>query len=796
MTMSRVRLFFFVAVMAAFCRAVCAQSPQIEHFERRIRPVLMEHCFECHSAESETTEGGLRLDSRDALRRGGDSGPALVAGKAPESLMLRAIEYKDSALQMPPDGKLPDRIIADFRAWIDAGAHDPRKDASPSPLDNEASGPGMSIEEGLQWWAFQPLAKHDVPVNHDEQGNTEIDWPQSKIDSFVLDKLHKNGLSPSPEADRRTLIRRAYLDLHGLPPTYEQIEAFVADESPTALEDLIEQLLRSPHYGERWGRHWLDVARWAEDHPTSEATNKPFPFAWKYRDWVIEAFNNDLAYNDFVRMQFAADLLPGFRPDDMRALGYLGNSPVTHKDARLSRDVTETLACDDWDERVDAVSRGLLGLTVACARCHDHKFDPITTEDYYGLAGVFASMWPAKRPIIEMPPDEAEQVVRDHERLYYMKGKLGNLSNQLSTISPDVHPLIRKLDKEMDELAAKLEKDDTPLTHAVVDWGVWIDGDTPTVTWIDLRPGQARDLPVFVRGNVTTPGKTVRRRFPTVLTRGTPRPFQSGSGRKELADAIVDDAGALAARVWVNRVWGWHFGQHLVPTPSDFGAQGKAPTHPRLLDDVAARFVENGWSTKWLHREILLSSTWRQSSRANVESESKDPTNRWLWRVTPQRVDFETWRDSILQAAGQLDLTMGGPSGKVDELGVARRTVYTRVSRGRLEYVFRLFDFPDANQHSPQRAITTTPLQQLFVLNSEWMRHQSEQLADRVVVDEDSPTERIENLFRHAFGRSPTPDETNTCSDYLEQRAADLGHRPWEELAQVLLGSNECIFRN
>ncbi|MCY4534353.1 MAG: DUF1549 domain-containing protein, partial [Bryobacterales bacterium] len=414
--------------------AALAQSPEIEFFERRIRPVLVDRCEVCHSSSLAEPMGGLVLDSRDGLLAGGATGPALVPGKADASLLLTALRYLDPVLKMPPTGKLPDRVIEDFRAWIDSGAADPRSEprAPASEAVHEAAGPGTPIEEGRRWWAFQPLRERVSP------DVSAPDWTLRKADAFVLAKLDANGLQPSPEADPRTLIRRAYLDLTGLPPSLEETEAFEADPSLDAYSDLIDSLLRSPHYGERWGRHWLDVARWAEDHPTSEATNRPFKHAWRYRDWVIEAINKDIPYDRFIRMQFAADLLPGFEPSDMRALGYLGNAPVYHKDRRLSRDVIETIASDDWDERVDAVSRGLLGLTVACARCHDHKFDPITAKDYYALAGVFASTWQVNRPIVELDPKLAKWLTWQHEELYRTKGVFGNLKD-LDTVAEELH---------------------------------------------------------------------------------------------------------------------------------------------------------------------------------------------------------------------------------------------------------------------------------------------------------------------------------------------------------------------
>ena len=777
-----------LALLAAVAAAAGAQTPEIEHFERRIRPVLVERCEACHSSELAEPMGGLLVDSREGLLAGGASGPALEPGSPDSSLLVKALSYLDPVLKMPPTGKLPDRVVADFRAWIAAGAHDPRtgpKAAAAAPAAGQ-EGPGTPIDEGRRWWSLQPLRERVAPAVADPA------WTERKIDAFVLKRLEERGLRPSPPADPRTLARRAYLDLTGLPPSYEQVEAFAADPSPEAYESLVDDLLRSPRYGERWGRYWLDVARWAEDHPTTEATNRPFAAAWRYRDWVIEAFNQDIPYDRFIRLQFAADLLPGFVASDMRALGYLGNAPIYHKDRRLSRDVIETIASDDWDERVDAVTRGLLGLTVACARCHDHKFDPITAEDYYALAGVFASVWQTSRPMVALDAEKAGWLTRQHERLYRIKGVFGNLRD-LDTVAEELHAGILAMKPEYEDLERELGAYEVPMTPAVVDWGVWVDGSTPTVTRMDLRPGVARDLPVFVRGNVANPGQTVRRRFLTVFEPDGPQPFEQGAGRLELANKIVGEAGPLAARVWVNRVWGWHFGQHLVRTPSDFGTQGQMPTHPELLEDVAARLVGSGWSLKWLHREIMLSSTYRQGSRLVAASQAADPTNRWLWRMTPRRLDVEAWRDSVLQASGELNLAMGGPSSEVDSDSPARRTVYSRVSRARLHPVLQLYDFPVATQHSPLRQVTTTPLQQLFVLNSGWMQARGRSLSESVASLGD-PGERITALYRKAFGRNPSEREVALALDYLADRKEQVGRDPWEEYAHGLLAANELSF--
>ena len=768
--------------------AVYAQSLETEHFERKIRPILLKHCVECHSSQLDNPMGGFRVDSKIALLSGGVSGPAIVPKQADESLLIKALRYKDPLLKMPPSGKLPDRVIRDFEIWISNGAHDPRSDKpNPSKNPKKLTGPGTPIAEGRKWWAFQPLVELEPPDYNQKN------WPQRKIDAFVLAKLQENSLEPSPNADPRTLIRRASLDLTGLPPSYKEIEDFVSNPSPNAYKELIERLLASPRYGERWGRHWLDVARWAEDHPTNESTNQPHEFAWRYRDWVIEAFNKDIPYDQFIRMQFAADLLPDFKPADMRALGYIGNAPMYHKDPRLSRDVIETLASDDWDERVDAVSRGLLGLTVACARCHDHKFDPITNEDYYGLAGVFASQWLVRRPIVDINPKVAEKLIWDFERLYRLKGQY-RLLKTLSTVAEEVHPQIKAMKTDFEALEKLLAENKIPLTHAVIDCGVWIDGSTPTVTWIDLHPDKSRDLPVFIGGNVSNPGKVVPRRFLTVFSEGlTPIPFKKGSGRLDLANKIVGVAGPLASRVLINRVWGWHFGEHLVRTPSDFGAQGQKPTHPQLLDDLAARFVKNGWSLKWLHREIMLSATYRQASRPIKSAKQADPTNQWLWRKSPGRLNVEAWRDTILQASGELKFNMGGPSENIDLKHSTRRSVYSKISRSLLHPLLQLYDFPVATQHKPKRQVTTTPLQQLFVLNSKWMQIRAKQLAERIAHLENS-TAKITTLYRMTLARNPKASEIDLALKFLKNPDLNQNRRPWEEYAQVLLGSSELAY--
>ena len=746
---------------------VRAQEPAAgaEFFEKKIRPVLATRCYACHAEKLKSPMGGLALDTREGTRR------------AVEGKLLSAIRYNNPTLQMPPGGKLADSVVGDFERWVADGAPDPR--AASAATSKPA---GVDFAKGRAWWAFQPVK--EFPASR--AGGSS--WVRRRIDGFILAELEKNNLSASSEADRRTFIRRATIDLTGVAPSFADIEAFVADAEPDAFERLIERLLGSAQYGERWGRYWLDVARWGEDNPTGEATNPGYAFAWRYRDWVIEAVNKDLPYDRFVKMQLAADQLPGFQRDDLRALGYLGAAPTYHKDLRLSRDVIETLASDDWDERVDAVSRGLLGLTVACARCHDHKFDPISNKDYYGLAGVFASSMPVRRPLTEVDAETEKKVAFGQVRGFFLQYLAKLMKGEPGTV--------REPGKKQAYFEAELAKlkQATPevkgdYTHAVIDAGLWVDGSDPDLTNLDFRMGQARDLPVFQRGNPASPGDIVPRRFITVLEPGEPAAFAAGSsGRLELAEKIFGARAApLAGRVIVNRVWGWHFGKPLVGTTSDFGTQGDLPTHRELLDDLTARFIANGWSLKWLHREIMLSAAYRQASRPRQDGQQQDPTNRLLWRMNPRRVDFEAWRDTILSTSRQLDAAAGGPSMELEKTGNFRRTVYAKVSRSRLSPLLKLYDFPDPNQHAPNRELTTTPLQQLFVMNSEFVQQRARMIADQAVAASGDVKERIQHLYRTILGREAEASEIDLALSYLDK--AD-----WAGYAQALLGSSEFIF--
>ena len=806
-----------------------------EFFEKSIRPILADKCYGCHSAQAKKVKGKLVLDTRQGIALGGENGAVISGRDLDQSRLIQAIRWADPDLEMPPKEKLNAQQIASLERWITIGAPDPRESTGTAPAVKK----GMDLEQGRKWWAFQPVQPIAAPpVNN-------AGWPRQKIDHFVLAKLQENHLEPSTPADRAVLIRRAYLDLTGLRPSYEEVEAFVADSAPDAYERMIERLLASPHYGERWGRYWLDVVRYGEDNFTGEATTPPFPFAWRYRDWVIEAVNRDVPYDHFVKLQLAADLMPNTPRHDLIALGFLGAAPGYHKDGRLSKEVVETLYTDDWDERVDTVSRGLLGLTVACARCHDHKFDPIPTADYYSLAGVFASTVAAPRPLAEIDPAAETRFMNATQRVFYLSyvanllrgdpgskevearekverytAEMERIKNENSALR-DKHPemfayltqLAKRPPSYPDSGTTKPTPRPTakpatkpatmpatmpavkgqgrrgasnePLFQAVFDAGFWVDGSDPDLTMLDVRPGEARDLNVLPGGNVAKPGQTAPRGFLSVLSKGDPK-FHEGSGRRELADRIFSDAAALSARVIVNRVWAWHFGKPLVATPSDFGVQGEKPTHPQLLDDLAARFIQNGYSLKWLHREIMLSAAYCQSSRPRDDAARVDPANRLLWRMNPRRLDIEAYRDCMLQASGNLDDRMAGPSNDLDQSFSTRRTVYGRISRGRLSTLLQLYDFPEASMHSPQREITTSPLQQLFVMNSAFVQERAVELAKSVDQEPDLNA-KVRGMYRHVLGRDPGESELRLAEQFIKTSTM-------ARYAQALLSTNEVIF--
>ncbi|WP_145348449.1 DUF1549 domain-containing protein [Rosistilla ulvae] len=736
----------------------------IRFFEQKIRPILVEHCYECHSADSASLSAGLMVDSQQGLLEGGDSGAAIVPGKPDESLLLESLRYDPYGYQMPPNGKLPVAVIADFEQWIRDGAPDPRTETNPKPGKQS-----FDIDSRRSFWSFQAPKESTAPRVQ------QSDWPRQKIDYFILAALEKAGFQPAAEADRRTLIRRASLDLIGLPPSYEQVEQFAADPDPQAYEKLIDRLLASPHYGERWGRHWLDIVRYAEDNVNMGPHNGPYPNAFRYRDWVIGALNTNVPYDEFIRRQLATDFLDHTGPEDLPALGLLGLSPEYHKELMLSTSALEAVYADEWEDRVDVIGRGLMGITVSCARCHDHKYDPISAKDYYALAGVFASTRQTDVPIISQEAILASQPARDE--IAALKKQMAEIDAELKANKGDRAAIAslqkkrRSFVQKIAQIRAATPNIDIPMAAAVTEAQVRIEPKTETHQKIVYHDNKPRDLPVFIRGNVTTPGEIVPRRFLEVLSTGEPQPFQTGSGRLDLADAIASTENPLTSRVFVNRVWLLHFGEGLVDTPSNFGATGSAASHPLLLDDLAARFMRDGWSIKDLHREMMLSATYRQSSFPSAPDNVRqlDPGNRLLSHFRRMRLDAEAYHDALLVAGGSLDPQLGGRSKDIDNADYDRRAVYATISRQSPSQYLQVHDFPDPTIHAERRGNTTTALQQLFTMNSPFVLKQAQRLSKRVQASSDR--KRIVEVYRLLFAREPTTNELSAGIAYLSQKA-------------------------
>ena len=746
-----------------------------ETFERKVRPLLVEHCYECHSAGAKTLHGGLRLDTAEGVRQGGDSGAAVVAGKPDESLLIETVRY-DGDIQMPPDGKLSADDLTTLTDWVRQGAAFP-----PSEQTEQARHGAIDFDEGRRFWSFQPVQRQPLP---DVGGS---DWPQTRLDSFVLAAMQRQGLAPTDRADRVTLLRRLCFDLTGLPPTPAMVGDFVQDESPDAYRRLVERLLDSPQYGEKWGRWWLDMARYTDRTASWLYQTGQSHF---YRDWVVDALNQDMPYDDFVRRQLATDLMPGTGPSDLPALGFISLSPTYWKELKLPCEIIKVIVADEWEERVDAVSRTFLGLTVACARCHDHKFDPISTEDYYALAGIFASCRQVERPLV--PEAEYEPVRLARERVAELEAEITKRKRE----KPLPTETIEKLTAEIQSIKASTPQYDMPMANALSEESLFVVRAGKTAqdgTKLEYR-AQPRDLPAFIRGNPNRPGNIVPRRFLTVLAEH-PQPYQNGSGRLELAESIVTEAAPLTARVIVNRIWLAHFGTGLVDTPSNFGTQGSRPSHPELLDDLAAHFIDSGWSLKQLHRQILLSATWQQSSSAAAESFQRDPENRWLSRMNQRRLTFEEWRDSMLMASNELTQTIGGPSIDLDANGNRRRTLYATVHRRDMSPTLMVHDFPDPTQHSPKRTPTITALQGLYALNGPLLLNQSQSLVTRLKREvPHDPAAQIDRLYWLLFSRPPDDRELRIGMQFLKPADVDPPATRLQQYAHALLVSNQALF--
>ena len=912
------RLVGCAVVAVSFLAGSAMASPE-DFFEQRIRPVLVEKCFGCHSTAADAVKGGLLLDSAAAQARGGESGlPAVHPGDPAASRLLEAIRYGNDDLQMPPKERLSDAVVADFERWIREGAVFP---ASSAPVDLMAA--------ARKHWAFQPPAPQSLPDVRDAA------WPRTEMDRFILAKLESRGLAPAPEADRRTLIRRLSFDLLGLPPSPEEVAVFVNDPDPAAYDTLVERYLASPHYGERWARHWLDVARYADTkgYVYGGREEVRFTSSYVYRDWVVDALNRDRPYDEFVKLQLAADKLTDERSRaDLAAMGFL---TLGQRFLGVMPDIV--------DDKIDTVTRGLMGLTVSCARCHDHKFDPVPTADYYSLYGVFSASSERTVPIDpaygddpkfaafteemkkrqaalqdkfkeqsevlearlrsqvdrylaavpkadSLPTDEFYEIrnaedlnptiVRRWGTFIVQRGEddpVFGLWNRLAVLPGDqfsegvravlagaagprdgeavlaastttgANPavlsalgesapasfddvalrygaLFKSVDDEWNALVRAAKEDNTEPPAALPDFEreairqlffqkgspirvpdgaivdlEWMFDEAARVelgglnkqidAWIidaDVAPPFAVTLVdkpemtpprIFGRGNPSNPGPQVPRQFLELLEGDDRQPFADGSGRREMAEAIASADNPLTARVFVNRVWGWHFGQGIVTTPSDFGTRSADPSHSELLDWLARYFVEQGWSLKQLHRQIVLSAAYRQQSATPeddpgvAKAQMADPENRLLWHFNRQRLDFESLRDALLFASGELDLTLGGRPVEITASPYpTRRTLYGRVDRQFLPPVFRVFDFPNPDMHSPQRGATTVPQQALFLLNNPFVQGEAKAFAARAAeAVPEAVTARVAWLYECAYQRRATPEQAERSLAFVER---------------------------
>ncbi len=752
--------------------AQATDASDLEFFERRVRPLLAKHCFACHGAEIDTPHGNLRVDQRSGLMKGGSRGPAIVPHRPDESLLIRAV--RGDSIQMPPGGKLKAREVADLVEWVRLGAPWPEAQAAASPAPADGDNPDWEKIRASHW-AWEPVRKAAPPQVSEES------WVRNPIDSFVLAKLESAGLEPAPSADAGTLVRRMHLDLVGLPPTPDEVAEFVvaARRDPQGtVEQKITELLGSVRYGERWARHWLDVARYSDGFGGFlDRRNQELTQAWRYRDWVVSAFNDDLPYDRFIKLQISGDLVGGV--EDAVATGFFALGPYYSSDGGDPDSVAQARG-ETLDDRIDTLTRGFMAVTVSCARCHDHKFDPIPQQDYYSLAGIFDNTMSSELPLVP------EGVVEAYDA--YQK-KIKTAQRRGAGIRARAREEKRELSAEEEELVKQLKAEVEKLKE----------GAPPKYDFAHvLAETGNQDMPLAVRGNLRTPGDMAPRRFPRVLSDHGTRRFNQGSGRIELAEAVANPSNPLTARVMVNRVWMHHFGRALVRSPGNFGTLGRNPTHEKLLNWLAASFMESGWSLKSLHRLIMTSATYQMSSRYDARAFAVDSDNELLWRMNPRRMDVESWRDSLLAVTRELDLELGGPP--VDDItGSNRRTLYAKVSRNGdqsgSDQFLRLFDFPIMRATVPERGTSIVPQQFLFLMNSPFMVDRAKALYKRLEGESEDDQGRIDRAYRLLFSRSPSEGETQMGLQFLRTESpSDSELSPWERYGQVLMSSNEFMY--
>jgi hypothetical protein len=750
---------------------LAAASPHF--FQERIAPILRERCITCHNPSK--AKGSLDLTTRQALLEGGDSGPAILPGKAAESPLIKMISGRPP--KMPRQGKPLSRAqVADFRQWVDAKA--------PWPAGVTLTSHGPKPAAGRTWWAFRPLVRPAVPLVKNRP------WVRTAIDAFVLAKLEAMGMKPAPPADRATLIRRVTYDLHGLPPTPEEIDGFVNDPDPGAYEKLIDRLLASPRYGERWGRHWLDVVHYGDTHGYDK--DKRRDFAWPYRDYVIRSFNGDKPYARFIKEQLAGDVLYPQDPDGITATGFIAAGPwdfVGHVELREGTVEKKKTRVLDRDDMVANTISTFVSMTAHCARCHDHKFDPIPQRDYYRLQAVFAGVDRGDRP-------------RGTRRVVEWKAALERKRQALAMREADLLHQIRAVTSPQTALA-RVRTD-----LAAVRRDIRAAGSLDLV--YAVLPHAPRPIHVLHRGNVEQPGKSVGPGALSLLP-GLPSEFtqpgsNEGDRRAALAAWIADRRNVLTWRSIVNRVWHYHFGRGIVDTPSDFGRNGSRPTHPELLDWLAVEFRDGGQSFKGLHRLILRSSVYRQASRHDPTFARLDADNRFLWRMNRGRLDAESVRDAVLAISGKMDWRMGGPGfelfrfkddhspvydhsaiEKINDPRGWRRAVYRFTVRSVPNPFLECLDCADPNINTPVRNTTLTALQALALLNDPFMIRQAEFFAARLKKQSPDLSRQIEAGWRLALGRRPRADEKELLASYARRHGL-------VNACRLLFNANEFMF--
>jgi hypothetical protein len=793
------RSFIVFLAPAALFAQTAPSSDGIAFFEKNIRPLLVANCYGCHSSKLDKPMGGLLLDSRAGIQRGGKSGVAVVVpGKPEQSLLLGAVLGSNPALKMPPGKQLSQAEIELIAQWIQMGAPDPRADSTPLPPT-----PTIDWEKARAHWSFQPVQDPKPPHG------ASPEW-SSPIDAFIKARLDAKGLIPQPRASKLALIRRVTYDLTGLPPTPDEVDAFLRDLSPKAFEKVVDRLLASQPYGERWGRHWLDIVRYADT--SGDNSDFPVPAMFRYRNWVIAAFSKDQPYDAFLRDQIAGDILAArdnlLETDKeawqqkIIATSYLANS------RRFGSRIQEFhLTIDDT---IDNLGKAVLGLTVACARCHDHKFDPIPTTDYYALYGIFKStnyphagteIYPHTYGFAALNPAQADELKR-------FETQLSGLDNRIEDIKAS------KIKFTSDDEKRKAEAENQTNLRRLTNQYPYFQKAYA------VSEGKPVDVKVMVRGEPATLGPEVPRGFLTVLGGQKVPPEEKGSGRLELADWVTDPKNPLTARVIVNRVWAWHFGQGIVATPDDFGARGEPPTHPELLDYLTSRFIESGWSIKKLHRMILLTRAYQMSSVYDAKSALKDSKNQYLWHFNRRRLEAEELRDTFLFVSGNLDPVPGGEPpftpemswkytqhqpfiGKEQDFATNQRSVYLMQQRIRRQPFLDLFDGPDPNAVTGVRPVTTTALQALYTMNDPFFHTQADALAVRVGMAYGSELARLTYAYRLLYGRAPTLDEVRDCDQFLTHARASLAgtavpqdRKNREALAalmRVLMSANEFV---